>query len=106
MKGIRVKQHRLLVEGLQNLKEIAKHETLIDGEKAIEESLDMLLQTFKRYEQLIEELTVMTGQYEKVHRDVRTKILSPALRELKKINSQDSPCYFLIREVLINTKNF
>ncbi|KGE12708.1 hypothetical protein [Sphingobacterium deserti] len=40
----------------------------MDGKKAIEESLDTLLQTFKKYEQLVQQLAVMTGQYERLHR--------------------------------------
>jgi len=107
MRSISEKQHRTLVDGLQNLQEMLLQEKLegTDSTQEIEESISMLLSTYQKYEHLLAQMTVMTEQYKKIHRHVRAKTLAPVLRALKKKLDTESPCYFLVREILYKTKN-
>ena len=108
MKSINVKQHKALVEGLENLKKILDNyekECLFKPElQEIDRSLLLLLNTFQKYESLLAQLYSMTEQYEVIHRRVRAKTLAPLLRNLKKNVEVDSPVYFLLRETLNSTK--
>ncbi|GEM_PF-1906370 len=107
MRSISEKQHRTLVDGLQDLQEMLLREELPGGDSTqdIEESISILLSTYQKYENLLTQMTAMTEQYKKIHRHVRAKTLAPVLRDLKKKLDTDSPCYFLVREILYKTKN-
>ncbi|WDF70299.1 hypothetical protein PQ465_07945 [Sphingobacterium oryzagri] len=108
MRSINLKQHKALVGGLENLKELlASCENNLENDQdkqAIEKGLAQLVSTYQKYETLLTQISMMTVQYEDIHRRVRSKTLAPLLRSLKKKMEIDSPEYFLLRETLNGTK--
>lgn len=98
----------MLVKTLRDLEKIISdnpfYNFLNKDKQEIEDAINLLITTHRRYEALHQQLSMMTDDYNRLYKDLSTQILAPALRSLKKEIADGSPCYFLLREILQETK--
>ena len=108
MRRINIKRHKTLVKTLQDLDKIVSdkqtHTFLHKDRQKIQDAINLLTTTYRRYEALHQQLSLMTDDYNRLYKELSTQMLAPTLRSLKKEIEDNSPFYFLFREILQETK--